>query len=60
MMNPNQLMQQFSQFKANWQRQNPGANPQQAVQQLLNSGKMSQQQFEQFRNVANNITGMNL
>ncbi len=32
----------------------PGAmqNPQQAVQELLNSGKMSQQQFEQLRQTA--------
>lgn len=32
----------------------PGAmqNPQQAVQQLLNSGRMSQQQFNSLRNMA--------
>jgi len=60
MMNPMQLMQQFSQFQKNWQSQNPGMNPQQAVQNLLNSGKMSQQQFEQLRNMANKFTGINM
>lgn len=59
-MNPFQLMQQFNQFKANFQQQNPGANPQAIVQQLLNSGKMSQQQFETFRTMANQITGMKM
>ena len=60
MMNPIQLMQQFRQFRGNWMKQNPGANPQQMVQQLLNSGKMTQQQFEQLRNMANQFTGMNM
>ena len=60
MMNPLQFMQQFTQFRDTWMKQNPGANPQQAVQQLLNEGKMSQQQFEQLRNMANSFTGMNL
>ncbi len=59
-MNPLQLMQQFSQFRQNWLQQNPNVNPQQAVQQLLNSGKMSQQQFEQFRKIANGISGMKM
>ena len=34
-------------------------NPQQKVQELLNSGQMSQQQFEQLRQMANQITGKN-
>lgn len=60
MMNPMQMLQQFQQFKQNWLQQNPNKSPQQAVQELLNSGKMSQQQFEQFRNMANSIMGMKM
>lgn len=59
-MNPMQMMQQFQQFRDNWMKQNPNKSPQQAVQELLNSGKMSQQQFEQFRNMANSIMGMKM
>lgn len=59
-MNPLQMMQQFNQFRQNWLQQNPNTSPQQAVQQLLNSGKMSQQQFEKFRNIANSISGMKM
>lgn len=60
MMNPMQVMQQFNQFRQNWLKSNPNTSPQQAVQDLLNSGKMSQQQFEHFRNLANSITGMKM
>lgn len=59
-MNPLQMMQQFNQFRQNWLQQNPNTSPQQAVQNLLNSGKMSQQQFEKFRNIANSISGMKM
>ena len=59
-MNPLQMMQQFQQFRQNWLQQNPNVSPQQAVQNLLNSGKMSQQQFEKFRNIANSISGMKM
>ena len=59
-MNPLQMMQQFQKFRQNWLQQNPNVSPQQAVQNLLNSGKMSQQQFEQFRNIANNFSGMKM
>lgn len=48
---------QFNQFQQNVQNQ--GINPQQKVQELLNSGQMSQQQFEQIRQLANQITGKN-
>lgn len=60
MINPMQIMQQFNQFRQNWLQQNPNVSPQQAVQNLLNSGKMSQQQFEQYRNMANQFTGMKM
>lgn len=59
-MNPLQIMQQFNQFRQNWLQQNPNVSPQQAVQNLLNSGKMSQQQFEKFRNIANSFSGMKM
>jgi hypothetical protein len=59
-MNPLQMMQQFQKFRQNWLQQNPNVSPQQAVQNLLNSGKMSQQQFEQFRNIANSFSGMKM
>lgn len=42
------LIQQFNQFRANFQ-----GNPQQQVQQLLSSGKMSQEQFNQLAGLAN-------
>lgn len=56
--NPIQLKQQFEAFARNFQQS--GQNPQQIVQQLLNSGKMTQAQFNQFRNIANQITGQRL
>ena len=46
------IMQQFEQFKKNFT-----GNPQQKVQELLNSGKMSQQQFNQLQQMARNLFG---
>lgn len=40
--NMTNIIQQFQQFKKSFQ-----GNPQQQVQQLLNSGKISQQQYDQ-------------
>lgn len=66
--NPMQLFQMFggqqnfnnqlSQFSQGVQQQ--GINPQQQVQALLNSGRMSQQQFNQLRTLANMLTGRNM
>ena len=56
--NPLQFKQQFEQFARNFQQS--GQNPQALVQQLLNQGRMTQDQFNQFRNIANQITGMRL
>ena len=53
--NPMGMMQRFQQFCQQFQQN--GQNPQQMVQQLLNSGKMSQAQFDQFRQVANSLLG---
>lgn len=47
---PMNFLQQFAQFKKNFQ-----GDPQQAVLNLLNSGQMSQQQFNQLQNMANQI-----
>jgi len=55
---PQMFKQQFDSFAQNFQRNN--SNPQQIVQNLLNSGKMTQAQFNQFRSIANQITGMRL
>lgn len=41
------MMRQFKQFKQNFQ-----GDPQQQVQNLLNSGQMSQEQFNQLSNMA--------
>lgn len=41
------MMNQFNQFRSTFQ-----GDPQQRVQELLNSGQMSQQQFNQLSNMA--------
>lgn len=45
---PMQMMQQFAQFK----NQMRGKDPQAMVMELLSSGKMTQQQFEQLKQQA--------
>jgi len=55
---PQMFKQQFDSFAQNFRLNN--SNPQQIVQNLLNSGKMTQAQFNQFRSIANQITGMRL
>jgi hypothetical protein len=58
--NMQNMQSRFQQFVQNFQRQNGGnANPQQMVQNLLNSGRMSQEQFNQIQNVANMVFGKN-
>lgn len=46
--NPMNMIQQFAEFK----RQMAGKDPQAIVQQLMQSGQMSQQQFEQLKQQA--------
>lgn len=53
---PQQFKQQLDAFIRNFQQ--GGQNPQQLVQQLLNQGKMTQSQFNQYRDIANQITGL--
>ena len=53
--NPLQFKQRFEEFARNFTQS--GQNPQQVVQNLLNQGKMTQDQFNYLRNIANQITG---
>jgi hypothetical protein len=50
-----QMMKDFQKFKADMQAKNPGMNPQEFVNQMVSSGKVSQAQFEQARNKAMNL-----
>ena len=54
MGNPMQMiMQRFNQFRQTFQ-----GNPQQQVQQMLNSGRISQEQYNQAVQTANQIMRM--
>lgn len=57
MKNPKLAMQRYESFKKEFMQKN--MNPQSAVQQLLNEGKMSQAQYEEYRGVAKAF-GINL
>ena len=48
--NMGQLIRNFEQFKSQFQ-----GNPQQMVQQLLSSGRMSQAQYNQLAQMANQL-----
>ena len=48
---PMQMMQKFAQFR----RMMQGRNPRQMVQNLLSSGEMTQEQFEQLKHQANEL-----
>lgn len=52
------MAQQFNNF-VNGLNANVRQNPYQTVQNLINSGQMSQAQFEQLRQLANRATGKN-
>lgn len=60
-MNP--IFQMFGNFQnfqnqfSAFQQQMNGVDPRQKVQELLNSGQMSQEQFNTLRVLANQITG---
>ena len=53
MGNFQQMMQQFQQFKANFQ-----GDPQQEVQRMIPSGQLSQQQLDQVQNVARQFAAL--
>ena len=52
--NPMAMMQQFMQFKQQMQ----GQDPQKIVEQMLSDGRMSQQQFEQLKQQAEQFKGI--
>lgn len=61
-MNQNQQVgfnQALNAFGQNFQQQMPNQDPQQIAMQLINSGQMSPQMFENCRKIANSLTGMN-
>ena len=57
--NLGEFMQNFNNFAQQFKNQNNNQTPQQRVQELLNSGQMSQQDFNELRDIANKITGKN-
>lgn len=62
-MNPLQLInnpalqKKFNDFAQNFQQNFGNTDPKQIVQNLLNSGQMTQSQFNQFSNIANQLLG---
>ena len=52
-MNQNNLISQFNQFKRTF-----NGNPQQKVQELLNTGKISQAQYNKAVQMANQFSGL--
>lgn len=58
--NPMQMLQQAMQFRQRALQNNPNVNPQQMVNQLVQSGKVSQQQFERARSMLSMFPGMKL
>lgn len=55
MNNPVGMMQQFQTFVNNFQKMQK--DPRQAVQELLNSGQMTQAQYNQLSQMASQILG---
>lgn len=51
--NMQNLIQQFNQFRSTFR-----GDPKQQVQQLLNSGRMSQDQFNKLKQMADQLQGM--
>ena len=58
LQNPQMFQQKFNEFMKNFQQNSNGISAQQMVQNLLNQGKMTQTQFNNFREIANSLTGM--
>lgn len=51
-MNPMQMFQEYQKFRQAFEGNNPGMNPQQFIQKLLNEGKVNPQMVEQARAMA--------
>lgn len=47
----------FAAFVANFMQRFPNMSPQQVAMDLVNSGKMSQEDFKNFSTIANRLTG---
>ena len=50
-MNPMQMLREFGKFKKTMQ----GRNPQQILGKLLESGEMTQEQFEEYKSMAQDL-----
>lgn len=55
----NPMQSKFMEFVTNF-RQTSNQSPEEVVRQLLNSGQMSQEQFNSYRNMANMLTNKRL
>ena len=51
-MNPMDMLKEFPKFKADMEKQHPGMSPQDMVNKMVQSGQVSQAQFEQARGMA--------
>ena len=57
MNNAQNMQNQFNQFVQNFRQGNQ--DPRQKIQELLDSGRMTQQQYNQLRQMANKFLGTN-
>ena len=57
MNNAQNIQNQFNQFVQNFRQGNQ--DPRQKIQELLDSGRMTQQQYNQLRQMANKFLGTN-
>lgn len=53
------VSEQFRNFINNFSKQFGGINPAQLGSQLVSQGTIPQNQFEQYRQIANMVTGLN-
>ena len=56
--NPMELQNKFNQFVQDYRSQ-WNQDPKEKVEQLLDSGKMTQEQYDRFRKIANQFLGTN-
>ena len=56
--NPMELQNKFNQFVQDYRSQ-WNQDPKEKVEQLLDSGKMTQEQYDRFRKMANEFLGTN-
>ena len=56
--NPIELQNKFNQFVQDYRSQ-WNQDPKEKVEQLLDSGKMTQEQYDRFRKIANQFLGTN-